>query len=224
MINELQFWLTYNNGAEMLRLPVNPESVRIAKTHGYDDVMTTQLGELTVIGSDRLREYSFSSFFPRDYNSSYCEYSDIPSPQDAVNLIESWIETRRPIRLTITGSVNIPVTVRSFTYEARAGHVGDIFYSISLKAYRFTELKSVTEKAADGVLMASAYVSGQETRVGVAVPLVSSYTVKEGDNLTKIAHIVYVDGDRWPEIYDANKVTIGRNPNLIYAGQVLSIP
>jgi nucleoid-associated protein YgaU len=221
MTNELQFWLSYNNGAEKLRLPVNPESIRVSKTHGYDDVMTTQLGELTVIGTDRLREYSFSSFFPRDYNSSYCEYTDIPSPQDAVALIESWIETRKPVRLTVPGAINTPVTIRSFTYSERAGHVGDVFFDISMKEYRFTELKKIRESTQES--SSSVFVSGEAMREGVSVPLVSSYTVKSGDSLTKIAHAVYIDSDRWRDIYNANAETIGRNPNLIYAGQVLSI-
>lgn len=222
MANDLQFYLSFNNGAEVLRLPVNPETIRQSISHGYEDVMTTQLGELTVIGTERLREYSFSSFFPRDYNPSYCEYSDIPEPYAAAALIEEWIANRRPVRLTISGTrINIPVTIRSFTYEERAGHVGDLFYDIALKEYRFTELKKVTEKAADGLQYAS--VSGQETRIGKATPTVSSYTVKAGDSLTKIAHAVYVDSDKWSDIYNANKETIGKNPNLIYAGQVLSI-
>jgi hypothetical protein len=224
MTNDMQFWLSYNNGEERLRLPVNPESVRISKSHGYDDVLTTQLGEVTVIGSDRLREVSFSSFFPRDYNESFCEYADIPEPHEAVAMIERWIETRRPIRLTITNSVNIPVTVRSFTYEERAGHVGDIFFDLALKEYRFTELNKLTEKSVDGSLTAVAYVAGEPMREGTAVPLSAEYTVKSGDSLSKIAHSMYANVDKWRAIYDANKATIGANPNQIKPGQVLKMP
>lgn len=224
MTNDMQFWLSYSNGAERLRLPVNPESIRVLKTHGYDDVLTTQLGEITVIGSDRLRDISFSSFFPRDYNESFCEYADIPDPQEAVATIERWIETRKPIRLTITNSVNIPVTVRSFTYEERAGHVGDVFFDIALKEYRFTELNKLTEKSANGSLTAFAYVAGEPMREGVAVPLSADYTVKSGDSLSKIAHSMYANVDRWRDIYEANKATIGANPHLIKPGQVLTMP
>lgn len=49
----------------------------------------------------------------------------------------------------------------------------------------------------------------------------SSYTVKKGDNLTKIAKQF---GTTWQKIYEANKSIIGGNPNLIKPGQVLTIP
>ena len=50
-----------------------------------------------------------------------------------------------------------------------------------------------------------------------------SYTVKAGDNLKKIAKQVYGDSSQWESIYEANKAAI-KNPKLIYAGQVLTIP
>jgi nucleoid-associated protein YgaU len=59
----------------------------------------------------------------------------------------------------------------------------------------------------------------------VPVPMVSSYTVVEGDYLGKIAGYGVVYGDRgmWPQLYEANRDKIS-NPNLIYPGQVLSVP
>ena len=50
-----------------------------------------------------------------------------------------------------------------------------------------------------------------------------TYVVVKGDNLTRIAQKFYGDGARWREIYNMNKAVIGGNPNLIYAGQVLTI-
>ncbi|MBZ0282472.1 MAG: DUF6531 domain-containing protein [Anaerolineae bacterium] len=47
--------------------------------------------------------------------------------------------------------------------------------------------------------------------------------VESGDSLWRIAQQVYGDGNRWGEIYNANRNII-RDPNLIYAGQTLSIP
>ncbi|HOA04984.1 MAG TPA: LysM peptidoglycan-binding domain-containing protein [Candidatus Fermentibacter daniensis] len=59
----------------------------------------------------------------------------------------------------------------------------------------------------------------------VPVPMVSSYTVVDGDFLGKIAGYGVVYGDRgmWPQLYEANRNIIS-NPNLIYPGQVLSVP
>ena len=56
-----------------------------------------------------------------------------------------------------------------------------------------------------------------------ATALASSYTVESGDCLWLIAQELLGDGNRWTEIYEANKDVIS-DPNLIYAGQALTIP
>ena len=53
---------------------------------------------------------------------------------------------------------------------------------------------------------------------------VTSYTVKAGDNLRKIAKSVYGDEAKWKQIYDANKAAIGSDANDITSGMVLKIP
>jgi len=52
----------------------------------------------------------------------------------------------------------------------------------------------------------------------------TSYTVRSGDCLWTIAIQMYGDGTFWTAIYEANKPTIGNNPNLIYPNQVFTIP
>jgi nucleoid-associated protein YgaU len=52
-----------------------------------------------------------------------------------------------------------------------------------------------------------------------------TYTVIRGDYLWKIAKFwwIYRDGKQWKKIYEANKDKI-KDPDLIYPGQVLTIP
>jgi nucleoid-associated protein YgaU len=50
------------------------------------------------------------------------------------------------------------------------------------------------------------------------------YTVRPGDTLWGIAAHYYGNGSRYTDIYNANKGTIGGNPNLILPGQALTIP
>src|SRR5690606_24404783 len=49
----------------------------------------------------------------------------------------------------------------------------------------------------------------------------TTYTVKQGDTLGKIAAAF---GTTWQKIYELNKAIIGSNPNLIKIGQKLKIP
>lgn len=55
-------------------------------------------------------------------------------------------------------------------------------------------------------------------------PAPKSYTVVSGDCLWNIAKKYYDDGSQYTKIYEANKGTIGSNPNLIKPGQKLVIP
>ncbi|MGI9605096.1 MAG: peptidoglycan-binding protein LysM [Acidimicrobiales bacterium] len=49
------------------------------------------------------------------------------------------------------------------------------------------------------------------------------YVVKSGDTLWAIANEAYGDGNRYPEIFEANKPML-TDPDLIFPGQVLRIP
>ncbi len=49
------------------------------------------------------------------------------------------------------------------------------------------------------------------------------YTVKKGDTLWKIASEMLGDGNRYPDIFEANKPML-TDPDLIYPDQVLRIP
>jgi nucleoid-associated protein YgaU len=50
-----------------------------------------------------------------------------------------------------------------------------------------------------------------------------TYTVVQGDSLSKIAKRVYGKGSLWRKIFEANKDQI-KDPDLIFPGQVLRIP
>lgn len=62
----------------------------------------------------------------------------------------------------------------------------------------------------------------EETRISTLCKT-KSYTVKKGDCLWNIAKKYYGNGAQYTKIYNANKGKI-KNPNLIYPGQVLTIP
>ncbi len=51
-----------------------------------------------------------------------------------------------------------------------------------------------------------------------------TYTVKSGDSLSAIAESEMGDAKRWPELYEANKDAVGKNPDLIHPGLELKIP
>jgi Tfp pilus assembly protein FimV len=63
--------------------------------------------------------------------------------------------------------------------------------------------------------------------VATAAPRVDEsgeYTVEPGDSLRSIAAQVYGDPDRWSQIYEANRETIGPDPDALRVGQRLRVP
>ncbi|MGO4373096.1 LysM peptidoglycan-binding domain-containing protein [Paenibacillus sp. 2TAB19] len=216
---ELQFWLKTADEKEWLQLPVNPEQVSVKSSYGYEDVQVTQLGEYTIIGEPSLKEYSFGSFFPRDYHPGYCEYENLPPPWEAVERIELWMATRKPIRLDITGTaIKGLTTIRSFQYSERAGNPGDVYYELELKAYKSVEFREVDTSGSG-----KAMVIAEEKRPELRTPP-ASYIVVPGDTLWKIAQRTLGNGDRWREVYTANQAAIGKDPNRLIPGQKLVIP
>jgi nucleoid-associated protein YgaU len=211
----VQFWFYGAN--KRLQLPVNPPVISVSSPFGYEDVAVAGLGEITVIGDRLPKEITFSSFFPRNYNSTFCEYTSIPKPADAVEFIEDLRDRRKPIRLTITGTnINYLVTIREFDTEPeRAGNPGDIYFTMTLKEYTEITIRKMGEKKSSQ----SARPASTNTTASGTV-----YTVKAGDTLSKIALRFYKDASKYTKIYEANKATIGKNPNNVKAGQKLVIP
>jgi nucleoid-associated protein YgaU len=66
-------------------------------------------------------------------------------------------------------------------------------------------------------------VTGGSSSGAPAASSAQSYTVKSGDSLSKIAKHFYGDGNKWHQIYEANRDKI-KNPDLIHPGQELTIP
>ncbi|MGE6488518.1 LysM peptidoglycan-binding domain-containing protein [Paenisporosarcina sp. NPDC076898] len=218
MTNPIQFWLKDREGL-YLRLPVNPSEFTVTSPFGVNRIQVASLGEVTIPGERNLKDVTFGSFFPRDYNPTYCEYSGFMNPRQWVLQMETWRDTRKSIRFLITGTnVSIPVLIESFDIQPeRAGHVGDIFYSITCVEYREPVVKKVETKGATTKPSVNKRPSQQKSTA-------KTYTVKKGDNLWTIAKAHYGEGSKNMDIYNANKSVIGKNPNLIYPGQKLVFP
>ena len=216
----VEFWFKDRHNL-YLQLPVNPESISISSPFSINTVNIASLGEVAIPGERGLKTISFSSFFPRDYNSTYCEYEGGITPEKWVEIMERWRDDRRNIRLIIGGtSISIPVFVSSFTIEPeKAGHPGDIYFSIELIEYRPVQARIIQpkQKATQSQSKAAQRPKSEKT-------LSKSYVVKQDDCLWKISKVYYGNGAQWRRIYDVNKKVIGKNPHLIYPGQKLVIP
>ncbi|HHQ5499579.1 TPA: LysM peptidoglycan-binding domain-containing protein [Clostridioides difficile] len=203
--------------------PVNPfDSLSIKKEKRFETVDIVNLGEFDIKKEgEKIREISFKTFLPFQYDASYCRYSELKNPIEVVAMLEKWVDQAEPLRLIITGfGYNGLVTISSFSNTQTAGREDDKDIEITFRTYR--ELKIETLK--------------KETKSNTKTDLKDNrpntqtkskiYTVKASDTLYKIAKNLLGKGSRWPEIYNIpeNKKVIGKNPNIIKKGQKLVIP
>lgn len=213
--NSIEFWLKdrYN---KYLQLPVNPESVEYESPFGLNSLPIVNLGEVAIPGERGIKRISFSSFFPRDYNASYCEYEGFIEPWEWVDQIESWRDTRHNIRIIIAGTpISVPVFVEEFTLQPeRAGAPGDVYFSISLAEYKPLKTKPVVTSKNT---VASTRPVNQPIKP-------KKHTVVYSDTLWSIAKQYYNDGAKRTTIYEANKSVIGKDSTVLKVGMVLTLP
>lgn len=213
----IEFWLTFNNGAEKLRLPVPPQSFEVNTGMQNTTVTLHELGEINLIGRRRLKSITLSSYFPLK-EDGLCQYKGFPSPAECIDLIARWRESGRPIRLLIVGEsfrMNEAMAIESFTVSQRHGPQ-DIYFTLELKEYRFINRKDDQNGATDAAALLAAY-TGSRGDVDRTIP--ATYTVQEGDSLWLIARRMYGDGARFREIMELNglKDELSLAPGMVLA-------
>lgn len=214
-----QMWLTYNAEKEKIQLPVLPTSFKVKNGSNNDSVNVAGLGEIIIMQSRPALQFSFSSFFPAAKFPGL-QVSSITKPLTLIEKINSWKASKKPIHFIATAcGIDLYATIENFDYSEEGGDPGTYQYSITLKEYREITVRQVKVN----IPKATATVKKEQPRVDNTVQP-KTYTVKSGDCLWNIAKKFYGNGSRYTEIYNANKGVIGGNPNLIYPGQVFTIP
>lgn len=214
-----QMWLTYNAEKEKIQLPVLPESFQVSNGSKNDSVNVVGLGEIVIMQSRPALQFSWSSFFPATKFPGI-QVSSITKPLTLVQKINEWKASKKPVHLIVTAcGVDLFATIEDFSYSEEGGDPGTYQYSIKLKEYREITVRQVKVN----IPKQTATVKKEEPRVDNTVQP-KTYTVKSGDCLWNISKKYYGSGAQYTKIYNANKGVIGGNPNLIYPGQVLTIP
>ena len=210
----MDLFLIDQEGGERFQFPVNPEEIQIRTEKQFETVNIIQLGEIDFPNQEKVKEITFSSFFPQEYDSSYCRYPNIPDPQEAMKKLTDWTTGRKVLRLLVGKPINVLVFLTAHTSIFKGGEPGDIYFDLTCRTYRSVTVRQLSSPAAG---------SQQSNRVDEKlVPKI--YTVKPGDNLWKIAQLQYGDASKLNGIYETNKALIGKDKNLIQPGMKLVMP
>ena len=209
----MDYYLSFNNNEERIRLPVIPSSFEVNIPHQNTTVNITNLGEINLIGKTGLMSMTIESFFPnQQYN--FCLYKDIQKPYEYIKQLIKWKNSGKPIRVIITGTpINYAMAIENLTYSEVDG-TGDVYFSLELKEYKFISTTGQTTTTKNGTTLTTPTTTRE-----VKSPS-NSYVVKQGDTLWLIAKKVTGDGSNYKAIAQKNGIT---NPDKIYVGQKLVI-
>ncbi len=210
----MDYYLSFNNNEERLRLPVIPSSFQVTIPHQNTSVDITNLGEINLIGKTGLATMTIESFFPRQAYS-FCLYSDFPHPYECIRMLLKWKDSGKPIRVIVTDTpINYAMAIESVSYSEVDG-TGDVYFTLDLKEYKFISVANVgTVTTPNGTTIATPQTQ-RETK-----QLPTEYIVKQGDTLWKIAKATTGDGNNYKAIAEKNNIT---NPDVITVGQRLVI-
>lgn len=116
---------------------------------------------------------------------------------------------------------NLTVSVEDYNITEDAKNGLDVSVDINLKQWRDYGTKTVTVKTDASTGQQTASV--EKERDASTAPTAKTVTVQKGDTLWALAKKYYGDGAQYTKIFNANTDKVS-NPNLIYVGQVLTIP
>lgn len=215
---------------KFLTLPVNPEEITISASASNTDIDIIGLGKATRKGDPDLPGLKLASFFPAE--GSYW-YTGV-KPKTCIEFIQKiWNTDNVNNNVAKIATIGLPIelnmyfVIDSFDYNHKAGEEEDIYYELSIKKYVPYGAKIISTQltglAAARAASTTATNSGQSNS-GSANSTVKTYTVVKGDCLWNITKKYTGNGSQWRALYELNKKVIGNNPNLIYPGQVLTIP
>lgn len=210
-------------------LPIAPQKIQV-KSPGQNKTASLINGEeINIIKAPGLKDISFDAVIPQNRYPFAVYERGFEDAEAFLERLEELKENQEAFPFIVIRDgpgnksfydTNLDVTLEDYTVSDDAKEGMDVIVSFNLKEYRpyGTRIMNFTIIPEQEIPQASA----EDIRDGTP-PQVSTYTVVKGDCLWKIAKKLLGDGSRYTEIYNLNRDKIS-NPNLIYPGQVLTIP
>lgn len=211
-----------------MELPIAPQKLTV-KIKGNNKTLTLiNEGDINFLRAPGLTEITFDAVLPMLGQYSFA--NGYRRPDSYLNKLESLMTGKEPFRFLVSRvspsgrllyDTNMKVSLENYTVTEDATKGPDVTVSITLKQYISYSTKTVT--VVKPKPKKKPVVQQKKKRETSSAPKVKTYTVKSGDCLWNIAKKYYGNGAQYTKIYNANKGKI-KNPNLIYPGQVLTIP
>lgn len=205
------------------KLPANPEEIKRKRELNVETYQVLKTGQVSIPSYCSLEEYSFEAEFP----SQEYHYMNSGAKADADFYEKMFRKAQKnldPVRFIASNDINDDIStmvlVKSVEIVEKAGEEGDKYISFSLLEYKPPGKRYVAVQTATAVVKQEETSTEPETNPAVTEG--KTHTVQSGDTLWGIAKTYYGNGAQYTKIVAANSSI--KNPNLIYPGQVFSIP
>lgn len=213
-------------------LPVAPEKITVKVKNQNKTLNLINEGEVNLLKSAGLTEVEFNFLIPQVRYPFAVYKSGFVGASYFLNFLERAKKGKRKVqfiicRRTVGGrnlfNTNLKVSVEDWSVidDVKEGY--DVTVKVKLKQWRSYGTKTVTIKQPEPETTVATEEPVRETDNSPAPAQPQTYTVQKGDCLWKIAKQFYGNGSEYPKIFNANGDQIS-SPNLIYPGQVLTIP
>ncbi|MFC4355303.1 LysM peptidoglycan-binding domain-containing protein [Chryseomicrobium palamuruense] len=213
-------------------LPIAPSNLQLKVNNQNNTLTLINDGEINILKKATLTDITFDAMIPQ-VQYPFATYKDgFQRPSYYLDQLEALKNSQEPFQFIVTRTfpdgkmmfdTNLKVSLEDYQVDEDAGNGFDLMISIKLKQYR--DYGTKTAKINFTSPKPSATVTKPRSDVSSPKPkqTAKTYKVVRGDTLWAIAKRYYGNGSQYPKIFNANKDKI-KNPNLIYPGQVLTIP
>lgn len=211
-----------------LLLPVTPEKLDLKIKNNNKTMQLINFSEINILKSAGLTEISFDALLPNVKYPFAIYKNGFQKAKYYLEELEKLKISTKPFQFIVTrkkttGEVlydtNMKVSLEEYSISEQASLGLDNKVSIKLKQYRDYSTKTIKISINQQKVTATQ----QNNRESNNAPTAQTYTVVRGDCLWNIAKKYYGNGSSYTKIYNANRDKI-KNPNLIYPGQILTIP
>lgn len=213
-------------------LPIAPPKLSVKINNANETVTLINEGEINILKKAELTDIEFECRIPQEKYPFAVYKSGFKGADYFLDYFESLKTSKKPFQFIVcrkrpTGKrlfdTNIKVSMEDYKITEDAKNGFDILVKIKLKQWRDYGTKTVN--ISFNMEKPKASVEPQREATASPAPATAqTYTVVKGDCLWNIAKKFYGNGSKYTVIYNANRSVIGGNPNLIYPGQVLTIP
>lgn len=213
-------------------LPIAPPKLSVKINNANETVTLINEGEINILKKAELTDIEFECRIPQEKYPFAVYKSGFKGADYFLDYFESLKTSKKPFQFIVcrkrpTGKrlfdTNIKVSMEDYKITEDAKNGFDVLVKIKLKQWRDYGTKTVN--ISFNMEKPKASVEPQrEATTSPAPAAAQTYTVVKGDCLWNIAKKFYGNGSKYTVIYNANRSVIGGNPNLIYPGQVLTIP